>query len=41
MHKYIPGTQSGKQEMLEAIGVSDVGELFRSIPDEVEAEKKA
>ncbi len=40
MHKYIPGTQSGKQEMLDVIGVSDVDELFSSIPDEVKLKRK-
>ena len=40
MHKYIPGTQSGKQEMLDVIGVSDVDEFFRSIPDEVKLKRK-
>ena len=39
MHKYIPGTQSGKQQMLSAIGVPSVDELFKSIPDEVKLKR--
>ncbi len=40
MHKYIPVTQGGKREMLEAISVSDINELFSSIPDEVKLKRK-
>lgn len=35
MHKYIPGTSSGREDMLKAVGLSNVDELFSSIPDDV------
>lgn len=38
MHKYIPNTDDVKQEMLEAIGVSSIEELFSVIPKELRVE---
>ena len=40
MHKYIPGTDGGRQEMLGVIGVSDTDELFESIPAGVKLGRK-
>lgn len=34
-HRYLPMTESDKKEMLEAIGVSSVDNLFSDIPEEV------
>ncbi|MCL6547936.1 MAG: aminomethyl-transferring glycine dehydrogenase subunit GcvPA [Alicyclobacillus sp.] len=34
-YSYLPHTPEDRRRMLEAIGVSDVSELFRDIPDEV------
>lgn len=34
-HRYLPMTESDKKEMLEAIGVSSVDDLFSDIPEEV------
>ncbi|WP_273130097.1 aminomethyl-transferring glycine dehydrogenase subunit GcvPA [Metabacillus sp. HB246100] len=35
IHRYLPMTDKDKQEMLEAIGVSSVEELFHDIPESV------
>ncbi len=35
MHRYIPMTESDKNEMLEVIGISSVDELFADIPEKV------
>ncbi|MBO8176770.1 MAG: aminomethyl-transferring glycine dehydrogenase subunit GcvPA [Bacillus sp. (in: Bacteria)] len=34
-HRYLPMTEKDKQEMLEAIGVSSIDELFSDIPEQV------
>lgn len=35
MHRYLPMTEEDKREMLDAIGVRSVGELFSDIPEKV------
>lgn len=35
MHRYIPMTESDRNEMLEAIGISSVDELFADIPEKI------
>ena len=37
-HRYLPVTEKDKQEMLQAIGVSDISELFSDIPESVRFE---
>lgn len=39
MHKYIPNTDEQKKQMLEAIGVSSIDELFSEIPDAVKMKR--
>ena len=34
-HRYLPMTETDKQEMLETIGISSVDELFADIPEKV------
>ena len=34
-HRYLPVTEEDRKEMLEAIGVSHVDDLFADIPEEV------
>ena len=38
MHKYIPNTDDVKQEMLDAIGVSSIEELFNDIPESLKVD---
>ncbi len=38
MHKYIPNTEDVKQEMLKAIGISSIEELFSDIPKDLRVE---
>ena len=33
--RYIPNTDQDRRQMLDAIGVGSVGELFADIPDEL------
>lgn len=40
IHRYLPMTEKDRQEMLNAIGVSDVGELFQDIPESVRFQGK-
>ena len=35
IHRYLPMTEQDQQEMLEAIGVSSVDDLFSDIPQRV------
>ena len=39
MGTYVPNTKKEQQEMLNEIGVSDLRELFRAIPEEVYLER--
>ena len=34
-HRYLPMTEQDKQEMLQAIGVQSIDELFQDIPESV------
>ena len=34
-HRYLPATEKDKQEMLAAIGVSSIDDLFADIPENV------
>ena len=34
-HRYLPMTEQDKKDMLEAIGVSSIDELFSDIPEKV------
>lgn len=40
IHRYLPMTEKDRQEMLNAIGVSNVGELFQDIPESVRFQGK-
>ncbi len=35
MHRYLPMTEENRKEMLAAVGVDDIEQLFQDIPDEV------
>lgn len=39
MHKYIPNTQKEKQEMLTALGLDSIEELFHDIPEDIKFKK--
>ncbi|MFB6465838.1 aminomethyl-transferring glycine dehydrogenase subunit GcvPA [Cytobacillus sp. Hz8] len=40
IHRYLPVTETNKKEMLQAIGVSSIDELFNDIPDSVKFKGK-
>lgn len=39
-HRYLPATEEDKQEMLAAIGVRGIDELFADIPENVRYKKE-
>ena len=40
MFPYIPNTKQDEERMLEALGIEDVDELFRDIPDSIRLNRR-